>query len=264
MSQNYYYLVTGLPDLVEGGGKGFDYAKIRQEIIEELSVEDRNSLKTLLLQFDNANIVNFLDKKQNFDSRGWFSQSEIEDVVGDIDALPQYLQTFLQDRKEDKDSVGGGFGLLERLSYLYYNEISSRNEWFANWADFAVDVQNVVAASNARELGVSAEKSVIPFNDNAEKIAKSRASDFGLGNSLPWTEQIAKNINDPIALEEAIDAIYWKKADELSEGRTFGIESVLGFMVKANSIERWLRLDTEKGVARANDLVAKLKSSTQK
>ena len=264
MSQNYYYLVTGLPDLVEGGGKGFDYAKIRQEIIEELSVDDCNLLKTLLLQFDNANIVNFLNKKQNFDSRGWFLQSEIEDVVGDVDSLPQYLQTFLQDYKEDKDSVGGGFGLLERVSHLYYNEISSRNEWFANWADFAVDVQNVVAASNARELGVSAEKSVILFNDNAEKIAKSRASDFGLGNSLPWTEQIAKNINDPVTLEEAIDAIYWQKADELSEGRTFGIESVLGFMVKANSIERWLRLDTEKGVARANDLVAKLKSSVQK
>jgi hypothetical protein len=127
-----------------------------------------------------------------------------------------------------------------------------------------VDIQNAVAAMNARELNVSVEKSVIPFNDNAEKIAKSRTADFGLGNSLPWTEQINKNINDPIALEETIDDIYWKKVDELSEGKTFGIENVLGFMVKANSIERWLRLDTEKGIARANDLIEKLKSQAQK
>jgi hypothetical protein len=263
MSQNYYYLVTGLPDLVKGGSKGFDYSKIRQEIIEELSADDCESFKTFLLQFDNANIVNFLNKKQSFDSRGWFSQSEIEDVVNDIDTLPKYLQTFLQDRKEDKDSIAG-FGHFEQLSYLYYDEIREKNEWFANWADFTVDVQNAIAAANARELGVSTEKSVIPFNDNAEKIAKSRAADFGLGNTLEWMEQIAKNINDPIALEEVIDDIYWKKADELSEGKTFGIESVLGFMVKANSIERWLRLDTGKGVARANDLIVKLKSQAQK
>ena len=264
MSQNYYYLVTALLDLAKGGTKGFDYSRIRQEIIDELSNEDRELFKLILLQFDNANVVNFLNKKQIFDSRGWFSQSEIAEVISDIDTLPKYLQIFLQNYKEDRDSVGGGLGLFEQLSYLYYSEISSKNEWFANWVDFTVDVQNVIAAANARELGISAEKSVIQLNDNAEKIAKSRAIDFGLANSLSWIEQIVKNINDPLALEETIDDIYWKKVDEFSDGRTFGIESVLGFMVKANSIERWLRLDTEKGIARANDLIAKLESSVQK
>ena len=262
MSRKYYYLITGLPNLVENV-KGFDYLKIREEIIELLAKEDAELLKFLLLRFDNENIVNFLNKKQEFDSRGWFSQTEIEDALNDAAVLPKYLQVFLQNRKDDKDSVSG-LGVFEQLSYLYYQEISAINKWFANWADFCADVQNVFAALNARELGVSAEKSIILTNDNAEKIAKSRAADFGLGNSLPWLEQILKNVNDPIALEEAVDDIYWKKADELSIGCEFEIESVLGFMVKANSIERWLRLDTENGIARAKGLIENLKSSLQK
>jgi hypothetical protein len=269
MAQNYHYLVTALPDMIEGGGKGFAYSKIRQEIIEELDDEDVPLMKLLLLQFDNANILNFLNKKQaaagalSYDSRGWYSQGEMEEALADFDTLPEYLQTFIENFKDGKDSVVG-IGILEQLYHLYYSEISEKNDWFAEWSDFSADLQNVIAASNARELGVSPEKSVIPFNDNAEKIAKSRAADFGLGGSVSWIEQITKNIAEPIALEEAIDGIYWKKVDELADGKHFGIENVLGIMVKANSIERWLRLDTEKGIARANDLIEKLKLSVQK
>lgn len=264
MAQNYYYLVTGLPDLVEGGGKGFNYAAIRQEIIDELADEDIELLKLLLLQFDNTNLVNILEKKQDFDSRGWYSRAELEEAVSDFDALPNYLQTFLENYKEAKESIGGGLGLLEQLYFMYFNEISEKNEWFANWADFSVDLFNVLSAANARELSISPDKGIIYFNDNADKIAKSRAADFGVGVNLPWVEHITKNIVEPIALEEAIDEIYWKKVDELAEGKWFGIENVLGIMVKANSIERWLRLDTDKGIARANDLIEKLKLSVRK
>lgn len=263
MAQNYYYLVTGLPDLIEGGGKGFNYTKIRNEIIDELAEEDVQLLKLLLLQFDNANIVNYLNKKPIFDYRGWFSQEELQEILSDIDNLPEYLQVFLENYKSGKDCVAG-IGILEQLSQLYFTEISEKNEWFAKWSDFSADLLNVVAAANARELGLSPEKSIIPFNDNAEKIAKSRAADFGLGNSVSWIEHISKNIIDPIALEEAIDEIYWKKVDEFADMKTFGIENVLGIMVKANRIERWLRLDTEKGILKANDLIEKLKSSAQK
>jgi len=262
MGRKYYYLVSGLPNLIEGT-KGFDYLKIREEIIELLADDDVELLKFLLLRFDNENMLNFLNKKQEFDSRGWFSQAKIEDAATDSAGLPKYLREFLQNRKDDKESVAG-LGVFEQLSLLYYQEISRKNKWFAEWADFCVDIQNVVAALNARELDVAADKSIIPFNDNAEKITKSRSADFGLGNSLPWLEQIAKNINEPVALEQAIDDIYWKKVDELSMDSEFGIESVLGFMVKANSIERWLRLNTENGIAQAKGLIENLKKSLRK
>jgi len=264
MSRKYYYLVSGLPNLVESV-KGFDYLKIREEIVELLAKEDEELLKLLLLRFDNENIINFLDKKEEFDSRGWFGAAQLEDAISDPTELPNYLQVFLQNRKEEKENVSGQ-GSIAQLFQLYYREIADKNAWFAEWADFCADIQNVVAAINARQLGIPVEKSVIPFNDNAEKITKSRAADFGLGHSLPWFEQISKNINNPILLEEAIDEIYWKKVDELSISPDceFGIESVLGFMVKANSIERWLRLDTEEGMARAQRLIDNLKLSLQK
>jgi len=265
MGKEYCYLVTALPEMIEGGGKGFSYEKVRQEIFEELDEEHKEFVKLLLLQFDNANFLNILNKKQDaaFDTRGWYSQEEMNAAIADFDSLPEYLQVFLENFREGKDTVAG-IGHLEQLYQLYYSEISEKNEWFAEWADFSADLQNVIAAANARELGISPEKSVIPFNDNAEKIAKSKSADFGLGNSASWVEHITKNVITPIALEEAIDEIYWNKVDEMADGKWFEIERVLGIMVKANSIERWLRLDTEKGIARANDLIEKLKSSVRK
>jgi hypothetical protein len=261
MEHKYYYLVSGLPNLVESV-KNFDYLKIRKEIVEVLAPEDVELLKYLLFQFDNENIVNFLDKKPDFDTRAWMSKPEMEEALSEPETLPNYLQTFLQDRKEGKDSVAG-LGNFEQLAYLYYKEISEKNEWFAEWANFCVDVQNIVAALNARELGLPIEKSVIPFNDNAEKIVKSRAADFGLSSSLPWLEQLMGNVH-PIAAELAIDNIYNKKAEELSTNREFGIESVLGFMVKAYSVDRWMRLDTKDGIARAQKLVEEIKASIPK
>jgi hypothetical protein len=92
---------------------------------------------------------------------------------------------------------------------------------------------------------------------------KSRAADFGLSSSLPWLEQLMGNVH-PIAAELAIDNIYNKKAEELSTNREFGIESVLGFMVKAYSVDRWMRLDTKDGIARAQKLVEEIKASIPK
>ena len=258
MEHKYYYLVSGLPNLVESV-KNFDYLKIRKEIVEVLAHEDVELLKTLLFQFDNENIVNFLDKKSDFDTRAWMSKAEMEEALSEPETLPNYLQVFLEDRREGKESVAG-LGSFEQLAYLYYKEISEKNEWFAEWANHCVDVQNVVAALNARELGLPLEKSVIPFNDNAEKILKSRAADFGLGSSLPWLEQITGNVH-PIAAELAIDTIYHKKAEELSMNKEFEIESVLGFMVRAYNVDRWMRLNTEDGILRAQKLIEEIKAS---
>jgi hypothetical protein len=261
MGRKYYYLVSGLPNLVDSV-KNFDYLKIREQIVELLAKDDAELLKLLLLQFDNENVINFLDKKSDFDTRAWMSKAEMEEALSDPILLPKYMQTFLQDRKDGKDSVAG-LGSFEQLSYLYYTEIAEKNKWFADWANFCVDVQNVVAALNARELGLPVEKSVIPFNDNAEKIAKSRAADFGLSGVLPWLEQITGNVH-PIATELAIDDIYHNKIDELSMNKEFEIESVLGFMVRAYIVDRWMRLDTKDGMARAQKLLEDLKASLPK
>jgi len=261
MGRKYYYLVSGLPSLMERT-KSFDYLKIREEIVELLAEEDVELIKCLLFKFDNENIINFLDKKADFDTRAWMTKVEMEDALSEPENLPNYLQEFLQDRKEGKESVAG-LGSSEQLSYLYYKEISQKNEWFAEWTNFCADLQNVVAALNARKLGVPVEKSVIPFNDNAEKILKSRAADFGLSSTLPWLEQITGDVH-PIAAELAIDGIYHKKAEELSTNKEFEIESVLSFMVRACSVERWMRLNTKDGIARAQKLIEDIKASLPK
>ena len=265
MGRKYYYLISGLPNFIDGT-KGFDYAKIRDEIVELLADDDLGLLKFLQLDVDNQNIANILEKKNEFDTRAWFTKGELDDLLNDdTNELPDYIQKFLEDRKNEKESVQG-LGVYEQLSYLYFEELREKSAWFGEWVDFTIDLKNVVAAFSAREMGVSVEKSLLQLNDNAEKILKSRATDFGMASTLPWLESISKNINSPVALEEAIDDIYFKKVDEMAQmpDTEFGMESVLGFMVKANRIERWRRLDTEKGKARVSELIENLKKSLEK
>lgn len=261
MSQNYYYLVAGLSDLVERTGtKGFDYAVLRQELFDEIDGEDRELIRLLQFRYDNHNLISLLKKTEAFDPRGWLTQAELEEALANSEDLPAYMLSFLEYYREGRDVVPG-LGLFEQIMYLYYTELMARQDWLASWVEFDLNVRNVVAATAAKRLGLSPDTSIVPANDIADRISKSHAQDFGLGPFFPWIEPLLKNFDDPIALEEVLDTIYWQKADEITTTFPFTIESILCFMVRINSIERWVRLDAGRGTEQVQTLLKDLKSA---
>ncbi len=260
----YYYLVAGLPDILQGiPKKGLLYDQVIEEINDELTDSDRNLLSLIRYRFDCDNLASLIEGKKDFDSRGMFSRSELEQEIASPDQTPQFMKEFLESRKEGKE-LFQGLGVKEQILAGYYSTIlEHKNAFIQEWASFELDLTNVIAAKSARLLELPAEKSVIQLNDNAEKLAKSSASDFGLAGHIGWLDTVLSNFGTPKKLEMAIDTICWQKADEISDGNWFGIEAILAFTVKLNTVSRWMQLDPEVGMERLNDLLQNIKSMAQ-
>jgi len=260
----YYYLIAGLPGILQGiPKKGLLYDQVIEEINDELTEKDRELLELLRNRFDCDNLAAILEGKPDYDSRGMFSRSELEQEIVSPDLVPAFMKEFLESRKDGKE-IFSGLGTKEQILAGYYTAILEHsNEFIQEWASFELDLTNLVAAKSARMLDLSAEKSVIPLNDNAEKLAKSSASDFGLAGHISWLDTILSNFGTPKKLENAIDLIRWQKADEISDGNWFGVETVLAFVVKLNTVARWMQLDPETGLERLDDLLQSIKSMAQ-
>ena len=258
MKKNYYYLVAGLPDLLpKDGAKGFDYDVIKDEILHELDGEDAALLQWLNFSYDNANALSLLAKSEDFDNRGFFSKEELAQELSLPENLPVYLREFLEEIAELADDVDHTILLNQK----YYSALVEQHEWLAQWALFQVTLQNVVAATSARRLDVPVEDSLVLLSDIDEQFAKSSAEDFGLSSQLPWLDRVVSAFGDNQKLEETLDSLLWEKADELAEQHYFTVEAVLTFMIKLNSIERWVRLDSELGAQKLDELLAELTSA---
>ena len=259
MKQNYYYLVAGLPDLLPKEGiKGFEYRPIFEEIQDQLSESDAQVVAWLNYRFDNANLIALLEKSDVFDDRGVFSREELIEERAIAEKIPTYMVEFLEEVAEAGDTESD-YELL--LNEKYYRALMQQHSWLSSWAQYEVTQQNITAALSARRLGLSVEDSVVILSDVDEQIVKSSAADFGLSSQLPWLEKVISAAGDNEKLENVLDALAWEQADALAELHYFTVEAILSFIIKLNSIERWKRLDSDRGAARLDELLAELTSA---
>jgi hypothetical protein len=259
---NYYYLVAGLPDLLQGATKkGLSYETVIEEIENELSIEDSKLLHSLRLRYDCENLISILEERDLFDIRGNFSKSVLQNEINSCEKLPLFMVNFLESHKEGKDLLPEA-GKLEQLLHGYYSGlIAGDNSFMREFAELELDIGNVVAAKSAQLLNLTVEKSVVPANETADKISKSSSPDFGLGGHFSWLDTILSNFNDPKALELAVDKVRWEQVEEISEQYYFSIEAVLAFVIKLNSVERWMRLDEKEGLAQMEKLLSNMASA---
>lgn len=272
MGQNYYYLVAGLPDIILDDGKlSVSFGGLIQELSEQVDASDRDLLKLLLLPFDNKNLINIIDKKDiAFDSRGFFSREELSEGVKNPDMLPGYMQEYIAAVNEGKEPFPG-LAKEDQLTWLFYEEVTGHtNSFIAEWFSFERDLRNVIAGINYRKqlehieaLGTEREKPVSAIvlgrNEIADAVLRSSTPDFGIGNSVPWIEQVlAASKGSLVEFEKAIDTLRWNILNDLTCFSYFSIETILAFVVKLVMVERWKSLDPEVGKERLDLLVKEL------
>jgi hypothetical protein len=262
MSAEYYYLVAGLPDIVQGvPKKGLLYETVLEEIRTELVAEDKELLARLQWRYDCENLISILNDKDEFDPRGFYSKDELQEGVTSLTGLPKFMIDFLDARRDGK-ALFANLGEKEQLLAGYFKEgMNNANRFISEWVTFELNLGNVIAAKSAKLLGLPVEKSVIPLNDTAEKIAKSSANDFGIGGEFDWLDMVISNFDKPKKLELALDDVRWKIADQIAEMDYFSIEALLAFTVKLNSVARWMALDPEKGAQKVEELLKGMQSA---
>ena len=118
----------------------------------------------------------------------------------------------------------------------------------------------------ARKYKLGVDNVVIGEGEVAEALRTSGARDFGLTGTIDYIEDLQR-LNENSRLQERelqLDAMRWRWLEENSVFCYFSVERIFVFLQKLIIVERWARLDAEKGMERYNGMIAELKKGADK
>jgi Fe-S-cluster formation regulator IscX/YfhJ len=272
----YYYLIAGLPSIALDDAKiTRTVADFKEELEPLLSEPDRQLMRWFYLQYDNRNLLSFLQKKNEtlFDGRGVFSKEDIQaiyDLLKDEDrapaqlAVPAYFAAFIRDylvRMENDESIDIHI-IEDQLSASYFEAaMSCGNEFLSSWFEMNLNMRNIFIALNCRKYGLNIEQFIIGNNEIAEQLRQSSSRDFHFTDAADYIVELLQVAEEKETLmrEKRLDAIRWKWLDEHTFFKTFDLESVIAFMLRLEMIERWIGLDKERGATTFRRLVSDMK-----
>ena len=268
---NYYCLVAGMPDVAFDGSKSaYTVERFKEEIYPELSATDAAYVDLFFLERDNANILNILRHSDDavIGQYGCYSRKELEEIIssaknGDTPNknVPSYIYRFFDYYTANE----GNANIIweDVLSAYYYDYATScANTFVADWFTFNRNVNNILVAFAARKYKMNISDAVIGNDEIAEALRTSGARDFGLTAALDYFENVQR-LSENSRLQERerqLDDIRWKWLEDNSVFNYFSVEKLFVFLIKLSIIERWSKLDADKGMERYNEMIAELKS----
>jgi len=272
---NYYYLVTGLPDLTLDDSKlTYSTADFKTEFYPRLSAKDKKLFDLFYLQYDNVNVLKLLkDKEAAIDTRGLYSAEELLDLLAQLkeknevskSLYPAYLITFISDYYNNSGEED--FSLAEnRLAGLYY-EYAMRcdNRFVAQWYEFNLTVNNILVALTARKYKLEIASVIVGDTEVCQALRTSNARDFGLSGEVDYMDQLMKisETEELLEREKKIDQMRWTWMENATFFNYFSVERLFVFLVQLEMIERWILLDKEKGNQQFRSIIASLKDGVQ-
>ncbi|MGL4363746.1 MAG: DUF2764 family protein [Bacteroidales bacterium] len=271
MARQYYYLVAGFPELsLDVEQRAFDHPFLKEQIESALHAADLPLWRTMYLSYDNQNLINALIKKHEFNTLGNFSKDEIEEAIEQnrTDALPIYMQNFLQQIKEQKESKNEllltPLRLEMQMNTSFYEHIEALNNSFLlSWFTLDRSLRNFFVAITSRKLKKEMVDLLVGDDEVTHSLTKNMSADFGLKGNIEGLDNLlqisdTKNI---VQKELKFDAFKFKMLEELTIFNYFSIEKVLSFAVKMQLIERWAKLDSVLGKQKLKTILSNILQS---
>ena len=249
----YYYLVAGLPDIsLEDGKLSYTVDSFKSEIYPDLSDKDKNIIDLFYLKFDNDNLLHLLkDKEYVVKRNGNFSSDELLSLIdtikdGDIPdrKYPSYFSKFISEylalAPED------AYRASDMLTSDYYSyAMRTKNSFVSAWFEFNLNLNYIQSAISARKYKIDVASTIVGDTDVCGMLRTSNARDFGLGDTLPYLENIQRisEIDDLLEREKKVDQLKWNWMEDESFFNYFTVERLFVFLLQLEMIERWISLD---------------------
>lgn len=276
---NYYYIISGLPDISFDDSKAALTAdEFRTEVYEALSGADRKVMDMLLLENDCRNLIAMLHSAQAPAGdvtplqQGLFSQEQLEELISAVKAqdrcpqgIPQFMYKFVQEWQDESWREMAGFA-EDRLWALFYDyAMQADNEFVRNWYRFNLDVNNIQTAITARKYELDMQKVIVGQNDTAHALRTSGARDWGLSQELDYFDDVVRLLDeDELSYRERkADMLRWRWLEDNTFFNYFGVERLFSYLVRLGMVERWTSLDKEKGQQLFRKLIGELKEQTE-
>lgn len=253
---NYYTLVAGLREYtLDSDTKGFDAREIVDEILEELSKSDADSVRLLYGYYDCENIIALRAGRAAYNPLGNLSREEVAEELASPQRLPKALAQVIRDytdtEREDTEGVDLSIGFEKALWTAYYDVCRrSKCRFIREWTAFDRTLRNVSAAAVARAIGRKIDEVTVGAGEVVEQLKRSSAADFGLRGELSYIDAVIAAVNDEqnlVEKEHKIDLVRWEQAGEMVAFDYFNINAILSYLAKINIVARWALLDPKRG-----------------
>ena len=269
-STEYYYLVAGLREwTLDSDTKGFDVREIVDEILAEVSNNDRRAIGLLYAYYDCENIIACREQRGRHNPLGNLSREQVEQVLNEAcysllpSRLAKVVELYAEKEDEERDEeVKLDANFEHALFEAYYEELAaSKCRFLVAWGEFDRNLRNIAAALAAREAGRQISDVTVGGGDIVEQLTRSSAADFGLRGELPYVDAVITAVSDEkniVEKERKIDAVRWAEADEIAVFDFFDVNYLLSYLVKVNIVARWSMLAPEVGREMLNRLIKEL------
>lgn len=255
-SRNYYSLVSGFREYaLDSDSKNFDIEEILADVYEALSSRDRKCVELLYAYYDCENIVGLRNGSTSHNALGRLTGEELSEELKSPSRLGgrvgEVLRAYANPEGEEAETTDVSRPFARSLFEAYYMDCGgSASRFLREWSEFDRTLRNILAAVTARSRSLSVESVIVGGGDVAEQLKRSSSSDFGLRNELPYVETVVSAVTDEhniVERERKLDLIRWDMASELSVFDYYDVNAVLAYLVKANMVARWSRLDRKFG-----------------
>lgn len=140
-----------------------------------------------------------------------------------------------------------GFNEDALCTDFYGKAAVSKNNFIRHYFDFDARLRNMKVDYLAKRLGKKGEDYLVEVSDD----------DF------EEEAQIRDILADAdfVERERKMDELKWEKASDLARMDYFNMNTILAFLVKAKTVQRWAELDETKGQEMFKKLVAEVRGS---
>ena len=264
---DYIAFIAGLPEIAWDDRKlSLTVGEFREQLKNYTNKEDEHVIDLFFLPNDNAQVLRLLRKQEpDSDLNTVYPVRLLEDEIQEPDNnIPVYLQEFITEFKEEH--LRYDVSPENVLSWMYYDYMMhADNRLVGKYAEFSMNLKNLVTALNARKYGLNVSKEVIGSNEFATALRTSNVKDFGLVMDYPYVEKvIALMENDNLVeRERGLDLIIWDFLDEAVAFEYFSLERVISYMLRLMIIERWSKMSSESGRRVFMEMIEKFRQSFQ-
>lgn len=270
---NYYYLVAGLPEIsLEDTKLSLAYTDYLEELMSSLAKQDEALLRYFRMTYENRNLLAWLNNKDaQLHPLGFLTAEDFAEQwqmidyedKGALPGIPAYFLPFMRDLRDGLIAKGSEETHLTALFYEYAQQ--SSNAFVRTWFEFQLNLHNVLTAVSCRKYGMDIEAQLVGDNEVSQALRTSSARDFNLSGIFPAIESILRmsDEKDLLVKEKKIDRLQWDFLDELCTDYYFSIEVLLAYLVKLQSVERWLKLDAQRGEEIFRELIRSMKENVK-
>lgn len=258
---NYYFLGTLLPDLSVDQPPELSFREFEQLLKENLSNSDFAKIQAVRNYYDILNLAAYW-KKEPFDPLGNLDEGGMEEAMVTRTMFPPYVFEFL-DRYESDSSRLEHFS--ELLSIFFQYEAGKGGLEYKGFLKFYVEMERerrlVLMGLRAKKLNRDLLKELQYENPDEELVAQMLAQKDAPQYEAPDKYQdlvqlYHKYSDEPWQLQKALIEYRMKKVEEYLGLDFFSFDRILAYMIELILLEKWHKLDKQKGKEMIDEMLA--------